>query len=738
MKPYVFYALVLLAGASALPAPVAAQPRVPPALSATPCDSVSDTPFAGEMLLFNVSVDGGGNTATVAANDSFTVSFDYYVQVCDSPASRNYCQVVVGYASSPSPLFCIFRSRVDCNGETGSLAFRMKAPAFPAEYIVAFDLQRTIAEGSCPASWPQGPPVHDRYLACVNVDAGNIPVPLTGTADNVTHTSATLHGTVHPAGSPTTVRFLYGASPGGYTDSVTAFESPVTGSLAVSVSGGVSGLSANTTYYYRATAENENGYNTGGEESFFTGSVFTLSEQVHSFGHLGLNASLTDSVTVSNDGNAPLQITSVVPLSGQYAVSPLAANIAPLSSRKFAVTFSPPAYGTYNSGIVFVHNGPSVHDTLFVRGDVPIGGVSAGWNIVAVPLTVPDPRKTEVFPGAVSNAFEFSAGYVARDTVRNGRGYWLKFPSTDSLVVAGDLRNFESVTVVPGWNMIGGPSLDVPLDSVVATPPGIVAGNFFEYAAGYNPVAVLRPGKGYWVKVNAGGTLSLRGVESGPAPDAGARPPVPEGFAALTVTDADGAVQRLYVSAAAAGDLSAFVLPPPPPEGAFDVRFDGDRYAAAPAGSGKDARLAIRGARYPVSIAWTSAGEGTTISAGGGVATMEGPGSILLQEAGPVVLGAAPAGRASAPPPGTSGLTGNYPNPFNPSTVIGFTLPSAGPVRLGVFNTLGEEVAVLIDGVRDAGTWTVDFDASGLPGGVYFCRLQGAGPVSTMKMVLMK
>ncbi|HLF15435.1 MAG TPA: hypothetical protein VI932_11165, partial [Bacteroidota bacterium] len=464
MKPYLFFPFFLLSGIFTVSVPAAppapAMPemndaRVPPALTGTPCDSVAETPFAGEMLLFNVSVEGGGNTATVQANDSFTVAFDYYIQVCDTPATHNFCQVVVGYAVSPAPLFCIFRSRVDCSGRTGTLTFRMKAPAFPTEYIVAFDLSRSLTEPPCPAGWPQGPPVYSRYIACVNVAAGNLPVPLTGFADNVTPGSATLHGTVNPAGASTAVSFLYGTTPGVYVDSVTAFESPVSGTTALAVSGLVTGLSANTRYYYRATAVNENGYNVGGDSTFFTGPQFVLAEPVHSFGHLPLNGSRTDSITVINSGDMNLQITSAITLSGQYSVFPLSATIARAGSKKFAVTFSPPVYGRYNSGIVFLHGALTSPDTQFVRGDAPIGGVSAGWNIVSVPLTVPDPRKTVVFPDAISSAFEFSSGYFARDTVKNGSGYWLKYPAADSLVVDGDLRTSEVVTVVEGWNMIG-------------------------------------------------------------------------------------------------------------------------------------------------------------------------------------------------------------------------------------------------------------------------------------------
>jgi photosystem II stability/assembly factor-like uncharacterized protein len=90
-------------------------------------------------------------------------------------------------------------------------------------------------------------------------------------------------------------------------------------------------------------------------------------------------------------------------------------------------------------------------------------------------------------------------------------------------------------------------------------------------------------------------------------------------------------------------------------------------------------------------------------------------------------------------------LEQNYPNPFNPTTNIEFRLPAgqAGIVNrelvtLRIFNILGREVATLVNDVRSAGVYTVRWDASALPSGVYFCRLQAGGSTVSRAMVLMK
>jgi hypothetical protein len=88
--------------------------------------------------------------------------------------------------------------------------------------------------------------------------------------------------------------------------------------------------------------------------------------------------------------------------------------------------------------------------------------------------------------------------------------------------------------------------------------------------------------------------------------------------------------------------------------------------------------------------------------------------------------------------PVTFQLQQNYPNPFNPSTVITFTIPKSGNVTLKVYNSLGQEVATLINGVKTAQTYNITFDGSGLASGVYFYALKYDNNTISKKMILMK
>jgi hypothetical protein len=83
-------------------------------------------------------------------------------------------------------------------------------------------------------------------------------------------------------------------------------------------------------------------------------------------------------------------------------------------------------------------------------------------------------------------------------------------------------------------------------------------------------------------------------------------------------------------------------------------------------------------------------------------------------------------------------LSQNYPDPFNPTTNIIYSLRSDGKVRLAVYDILGNEVGVLVNGVQTAGSHQVMFSGSNLASGIYFYKLESSGQTIIKKMILMK
>jgi photosystem II stability/assembly factor-like uncharacterized protein len=92
----------------------------------------------------------------------------------------------------------------------------------------------------------------------------------------------------------------------------------------------------------------------------------------------------------------------------------------------------------------------------------------------------------------------------------------------------------------------------------------------------------------------------------------------------------------------------------------------------------------------------------------------------------------------SAQIPHVSSLSQNYPNPFNPSTAISYQIASFGMVSLRVYDLLGREIATLVNEAKTSGSYTATFNATNIPSGVYFYRLQSGSFAQTKRLVLIK
>jgi hypothetical protein len=216
-------------------------------------------------------------------------------------------------------------------------------------------------------------------------------------------------------------------------------------------------------------------------------------------------------------------------------------------------------------------------------------------------------------------------------------------------------------------------------------------------------------------------------------------------MSSLTIRDGLGRSQTLYFGA---GDgVRQSEMPPLPPEGAFDVRFETEQGGAMMRTHTDGAALpvGIRSAVAPLTVTWNVRTGVYMLDAGQGLTPMSGQGRVAMTNAPSRIL-LRSAGTSSIPV--QFALMQNYPNPFNPATTIRFALPVESKVSVEVFNALGQRVKTLVDGNIVAGFHEVEWNGTGgsgqhLGSGVYFVRFSATGTDGrsfgdTRKLMLLK
>jgi type IX secretion system substrate protein len=178
------------------------------------------------------------------------------------------------------------------------------------------------------------------------------------------------------------------------------------------------------------------------------------------------------------------------------------------------------------TGQIFVGSGNSDSTAVgcgFFAGFTPpnttvVTSLSAGWNMVSVPVVVSDFQATSLYPGVSSNAFAFLGGsYTVQSTLANGLGYWVKYNGTSMVSMTGVLITLDTIDVVLGWNLIGSISHPVPVSSIISIPGGLVTSNFFEYHGSYVVADTIQPGNAYWVKTTGAGSLIFSSTNNSPS-----------------------------------------------------------------------------------------------------------------------------------------------------------------------------------------------------------------------------
>lgn len=384
---------------------------------------------------------------------------------------------------------------------------------------------------------------------------------------------------------------------------------------------------------------------------------------------------------------------------------------------------------------------------------------NGGWLLLSLPLDVGDPRKSTLFPNALSSAFAYHGGYVRSDTLIRGFGYWLR---SEQVTVIGCPVASDTAALSAGWNMIGAPSTAISASSVSVVPGDILTSKFFGYDQSYYVADSLTPGSGYWIRCGGPGTLVLSAGPSALSRSAARRGgasaqrtpirPSPldheasamSGLHTLTVSDGAGHRQELFFGVQNSGiNADSYDMPPPPPQPAFDARFGARGMVLL-----HPARLA-KPANYPLTVsgvtksinfsydvdnernftyilAWSLGGKE------GGEVRLAGRNSAVVEYGdGLSVTLRVEQGAFNSQMPGAYALSPVYPNPFNPATHFTYSIPADARVEIRVYDILGSEVTTLVQGLQPAGVYDAEWtgstrDGSQAASGVYYIRMRAS------------
>jgi hypothetical protein len=266
-----------------------------------------------------------------------------------------------------------------------------------------------------------------------------------------------------------------------------------------------------------------------------------------------------------------------------------------------------------------------------------------------------------------------------------------------------------------GWYIVSLP-LTVA-DSSVSTLFPTATGAFAFGRNGYVQATTMKPGQGYWLNISAPSVAVISGTP---------------------VTRFSGHFQSGWHLIGSLPDTVDFSNPQDTPDGAVSLPIYGWNAGYFPT------TTIAQSFGY-----WMRVVQDCDLVVAKGSATIAGKtGKAFTNEAFDQQFGAAPppppfalAAKPTEAPPTRSSLSSNYPNPFNPETMIRYTLSQNGRARIAIYNNLGQRIRVLSDQEQQAGVYEVRWDGRDDQGrlvgsGVYFYQITINGFAETKKMVL--
>jgi hypothetical protein len=221
--------------------------------------------------------------------------------------------------------------------------------------------------------------------------------------------------------------------------------------------------------------------------------------------------------------------------------------------------------------------------------------MASGWNLVGLPLDKAHESYTTIFTGALDQTlFGFSQSYQQQAVLSVGKGYWMRYLNQKEETLIGSQMASVDIELTSGWNLISGPSLVISAGDI-SDPSGVVVpGTLFGFRGFYIESDELEPGRGYWIRASAAGSISIGGnqavareVTGAPLADLGSfdRFEIVRGGSATGEDlnhSQEEVLSRLYFGGELPEDLHelAYTMPPAAPGQSLDARFADDRWVS--------------------------------------------------------------------------------------------------------------------------------------------------------------
>ncbi|RMG26292.1 MAG: T9SS C-terminal target domain-containing protein, partial [Methanobacteriota archaeon] len=383
-----------------------------------------------------------------------------------------------------------------------------------------------------------------------------------------------------------------------------------------------------------------------------------------------------------------------------------------------------------------------------------IASFSEGWNLIGLPLKVNNGHYLTLFPGATPGTlFGWDGNYTSQDTLRPGQGYWLRFPTADTITIQGTNMQHIPLTIRQGWNLISGVSTDVAFTDITDSLGILIPGTLYGFNGSYFSTDTLRQGEGYWIRASDSGqvdvsqlTRILKRREVLLSPEHSIAN-LQKGDHPIKLEISDGIGHRrelMWMTNHDSGDSLDgnwhlfYSLPPQPPPGGFDARFEEDTWLTI----GSTAVISLQVNYYPISIRFhnLSFGNQYIVEASDGINVIE---THRIHNQTPTAAISNPAVNKLILHIGKSvphqfRLMQNFPNPFNPKTIIKYQLPANSRVKLEIFNLLGQRIRTLVNELQMAGEYSAEWNGKNEHGrsvasGVYIYRLRATVQFKSFK-----